>query len=207
LTAQEIRIPGDISSAAFFLVAAATVPDSDVLIRNVGCNSTRDGVVEILRRMGASIEILNERVEAGERVADLRARGGALRGVDVEPELAARTIDEYPVLSIAGAVADGVTTFSGVEELRYKESDRIAAMSEGLRQLGAKVDEREDGMTIYGVSRLHGGSVRSFADHRIAMAFAVAALSSAGAVEIDDARCADISFPTFFDLLEKMRLQ
>jgi len=207
LTAQEIRIPGDISSAAFFLVAAATVPDSDVLIRNVGCNSTRDGVVEILRRMGASIEILNERVEAGERVADLRARGGALRGVDVEPELAARTIDEYPVLSIAGAVADGVTTFSGVEELRYKESDRIAAMSEGLRQLGAKVDEREDGMTIYGVTRLHGGSVRSFADHRIAMAFAVAALSSAGAVEIDDARCADISFPTFFDLLEKMRLQ
>jgi 3-phosphoshikimate 1-carboxyvinyltransferase len=207
LTAQEVRIPGDISSAAFFLVAAVTVPDSDILIRNVGCNPTRDGIVEVLKRMGATIEILNARTEAGERVADIRARGGTLRGVDVEPELAARTIDEYPVLSIAAALADGVTTFSGVKELRYKESDRIAAMTEGLRHLGVKVEEREDGMTIYGGSRFHGASVRSFADHRVAMSLAVAALSSAGAVEIDDGRCADISFPSFFDLMDKMRLQ
>jgi 3-phosphoshikimate 1-carboxyvinyltransferase len=207
LTAQDVRIPGDISSAAFFLVAAAIVPDSEILIRDVGCNPTRDGIVEVLRRMGANIEILNERAEAGERVVDLRARGGALRGVEVEPELAARTIDEYPVLSIAAAVADGVTTFLGVKELRYKESDRIAAMTEGLRNLGVGVDEREDGMTVHGGSGLRGGSVRSFADHRVAMSFAVAALSSSGAVEIDDARCADISFPTFFDLMEKMRLQ
>jgi 3-phosphoshikimate 1-carboxyvinyltransferase len=207
LTAQDVRIPGDISSAAFFLVAAVIVPDSEILIRDVGCNPTRDGIVEVLRHMGANIEILNERAEAGERVVDLRARGGALRGVEVEPELAARTIDEYPVLSIAAAVADGVTTFLGVKELRYKESDRITAMTEGLRNLGVGVDEREDGMTVYGGSGLRGGPVRSFADHRVAMSFAVAALSSAGAVEIDDARCADISFPTFFDLLEKMRLQ
>jgi 3-phosphoshikimate 1-carboxyvinyltransferase len=207
LTAQEVRIPGDISSAAFFLVAAATVPGSDIVIRNVGCNPTRDGIIEVLRRMGAALEISNERAEAGERVADIRARGGALQGVELEPGLAARTIDEYPILSIAAALADGVTTFSGVKELRYKESDRITAMREGLERLGVKVDEREDGMTIYGGSRLRGGSVRSFADHRVAMSFAVAALSSARAIEIDDARCADISFPSFFDLMEKMRLQ
>jgi 3-phosphoshikimate 1-carboxyvinyltransferase len=206
LSAQDVRIPGDISSAAFFLVAAAMVPGSDVLIRNVGCNPTRDGIIEVLGRMGANIEILNERVEAGERVVDLRARGAALRGVAVEAELAARTIDEYPVLAVAGAAADGITSFLGVKELRYKESDRIAAMSEGLRNLGIRVDEREDGMTIYG-GALRGGNVRSFADHRVAMSFAVAALSSAGAVEIDDARCADISFPGFFDLLEDLRLQ
>ncbi len=207
LRAQEVRIPGDISSAAFFLIAASVVPGSDIVVRNVGCNPTRDGIVEVLRRMGAAIEIVNERAEAGERVADIRSRAGALRGVDVEPELAARTIDEYPVLAIAAAVADGVTTFSGVKELRYKESDRIAAMTEGLRNLGVKVDEREDGMTIYGGSRLRGGSVRSFADHRVAMSFAVAALCSDDAIEIDDARCADISFPTFFESMEKIRLQ
>jgi 3-phosphoshikimate 1-carboxyvinyltransferase len=207
LTARDVRIPGDISSAAFFLVAAATVPDSDIVVRHVGCNPTRDGIIEILQRMGAIIEISNERAEAGERVADIRARGAALRGVDVEPELAARTIDEYPVLAIAAAVASGVTTFFGIEELRYKESDRIAAMTEGLRRLGVKVDEREDGMTIYGGTRLRGAAVRSFADHRVAMSFAVAALSSAGVIEIDDAQCADISFPTFFDLMDKMRLQ
>jgi 3-phosphoshikimate 1-carboxyvinyltransferase len=207
LTAQDIRVPGDISSAAFFLVAAATVPQSDIVIRNVGCNPTRDGIIEILKRMGASIELMNQRSAAGERVVDIRARGVALRGVDVEPELAARTIDEYPVLSIAAALAEGITTFSGIEELRYKESDRIAAMTEGLRRLGVKVDERGDGMTIHGETRLHGGAVRSFADHRVAMSFAVAALSSDGAVEIDDARCAAISFPAFFDLMDEMRLQ
>jgi 3-phosphoshikimate 1-carboxyvinyltransferase len=157
--------------------------------------------------MGAAIEVMNARTEAGESVADIRVRGGALRGVAVEPELAARTIDEYPVLSVAAALARGVTTFSGVKELRYKESDRIAAMTEGLRRIGVKVEEREDGMTIYGSGHFRGAAVRSFADHRVAMAFAVAALSSDGVIEIDDARCAAISFPTFFDLMDKLRLQ
>jgi 3-phosphoshikimate 1-carboxyvinyltransferase len=207
LTGQEVRIPGDISSAAFFLVAAAMIPGSDVTIRNVGCNPTRDGIIEILRRMGASIEMFNQRAAAGERVADFTVIGGKLRGIDVGPELVARTIDEYPVLAIAGALADGVTSFSDVKELRYKESDRIAALAEGLRALGVKVDEREDGMTIHGGARLKGGAIRSFGDHRIAMSFAVAALVSATAVEIDDAGCADISFPTFFELLEKICLQ
>jgi len=205
LSAQEVRIPGDISSAAFFLVAAAMIPGSDLTIRNVGCNPTRDGVMIILRRMGAAIEYLNQRVEAGEPVADLRVRGGGLKGVDVGPELVARTIDEYPVLAVAAALADGVTTFSDVKELRYKESDRIAAMSAGLRALGVAVEAREDGMTIRG-GKLKGGAVESCGDHRIAMSFAIAALASAEGVAIDDAACVDISFPSFFDLLGKICL-
>jgi 3-phosphoshikimate 1-carboxyvinyltransferase len=206
LVAQEVRIPGDISSAAFFLVAAALVPGSELTIRNVGCNPTRDGVIEILRRMGAAIETFNERVAAGERVADFRVRGGKLHGVEIGPEWVARTIDEYPILAIAAAAAEGTTVFSDVKELRYKESDRIAAMTEGLRALGVQVDERDDGMTIHGKARFNGGAVRSFADHRVAMSFAVAGLLSAEGVAIDDARCADISFPTFFELLEKICL-
>jgi 3-phosphoshikimate 1-carboxyvinyltransferase len=205
LAAQEVRIPGDISSAAFFLVAAAMIPGSDLTIRNVGCNPTRDGVMIVLRRMGAAIECLNQRVEAGEQVADFRVRGGGLKGVDVGPELVARTIDEYPVLAVAAALADGVTVFSDVKELRYKESDRIAAVSGGLRALGVAVEERDDGMIIRG-GKLKGGAVESYGDHRIAMSFAIAALASAEGVAIDDAACVDISFPSFFDLLGKICL-
>jgi 3-phosphoshikimate 1-carboxyvinyltransferase len=207
LVGQEVRIPGDISSAAFFLVAAALVPGSELTIHNVGCNPTRDGVVEILRRMGAAIEKFNQRAAAGEPVADFRVRGSKLHGVDVGSELVARTIDEYPVLAIAAALAEGTTVFSDVKELRYKESDRIKAMTEGLRSLGVEVDEREDGMTIHGGrGGIKGGAVRSFADHRVAMSFAIAGLLSDGGVAIDDARCADISFPTFFALLEQICL-
>jgi len=206
LSGQDVRIPGDISSAAFFMVAAALIPGSEVTLRNVGCNPSRDGIVEILRRMGAAIEVFNERVAAGERVADFRVMGSDLRAVEVGPELVARTIDEYPILAVAAALAQGTTTFADVKELRFKESDRIAAMSEGLRALGVKVEARDDSMTIHGGARLQGGAVRSFADHRIAMSFAVAGLVSAAGVAIDDERCADISFPTFFDLLEKICL-
>jgi 3-phosphoshikimate 1-carboxyvinyltransferase len=206
LSGRDVRVPGDLSSAAFFLVGAAAIADSDVVIRGVGCNPTRDGVLDVLRLMGASIEVTDRRAEAGETVVDLRVRGGDLKGVDVGPEMVARTIDEYPILAVAAALADGTTTFSEVRELRYKESDRIAAMTEGLRRLGVKVDEREDGMKIYGRRNLQGARVRSFGDHRIAMALAIAGLSSAGGVEIDDVRCVDISFPTFFQLLEKLSL-
>jgi len=137
----------------------------------------------------------------------VRVRGGKLHGVDVGPEWVARTIDEYPILAIAGSLAEGTTVFSDVKELRYKESDRIAAMTEGLRNLGVQVDEREDGMTIHGAGRvLKGGMIRSFADHRVAMSFAIAGLLSEHGVSIDDPRCADISFPTFFELLEKICL-
>ncbi|HKY09363.1 MAG TPA: 3-phosphoshikimate 1-carboxyvinyltransferase [Candidatus Binatia bacterium] len=206
LTGQGVRIPGDISSAAFFLAAAAMIPGSELVVRNVGCNQTRDGVIEVLQRMGAAIELDRHRLEAGERVADIHVTGGTLKGVDVGPDLVARTIDEYPILAVAAAVAEGTTTFSGVKELRFKESDRIAAMTEGLRALGVSVEEREDGMTIHGGQGIRGGAVKSYADHRIAMSFAIAGLLSARGVEIDDPRCVDISFPSFFDLLAEICL-
>ena len=206
LAGQSVRIPGDISSAAFFLAAAAMIPGSDLVVRDVGCNPTRDGVLEVLQRMGASIELTDRRFEAGEPVADIHVTGGALRGVDVGAELVARTIDEYPILAVAAAVAEGVTTFSDVKELRYKESDRIAAMTEGLRALGVAVEEREDGMTIQGGRRFRSGAVRSHADHRVAMSLAIAALRSDDGVEIDDASCVEISFPAFFDLLAEICL-
>ena len=206
LHGKGVRIPGDISSAAFFLVAAALIPGSQVIVRRVGVNPTRDGVVEILRRMGAEIELLGASIETGEPVADLKVKGTRLRGVEIGSELAARTIDEYPILAIAAALADGVTVIHGAKELRFKESDRISAMSEGLRRLGVDVGEREDGMTIRGRETLQGNKVRSFGDHRIAMSLAVAGLCAEGGVEIDDADCVAISFPTFFGLLDEICL-
>ncbi|HXG53384.1 MAG TPA: 3-phosphoshikimate 1-carboxyvinyltransferase [candidate division Zixibacteria bacterium] len=207
LRGREVRVPGDISSAAFFLVAASIVPGSEIVIREVGINPTRAGVIEILERMGASIERLEPRVETGEAVADLRVRYRPLEGVDIGPEFSARTIDEYPVLAVAAAAARGTTAMRGVKELRYKESDRIAAMTEGLRRLGVEVEERDDGMVIQGRGRLRGAAVRSFGDHRVAMALAVAGLVCDGGAEIDDAGCVAISFPGFFELLDGLRSQ
>jgi 3-phosphoshikimate 1-carboxyvinyltransferase len=206
LLAREVRIPGDISSAAFFMVAAAIIPGSELLIRDVGVNPTRAGVLDILRRMGGAIELVNERIETGERVADLLVRGSRLNGVSIGPEMAARTIDEYPILAVAAALADGVTTITGVQELRYKESDRLAAMTEGLRRMGAGVEELEDGMIIDGGRPLRAAEVKSYADHRVAMSLAIAGLASDGGVQIDDAECVDISFPGFFELLGKICL-
>jgi 3-phosphoshikimate 1-carboxyvinyltransferase len=206
LTGRSVRVPGDISSAAFFLAASAMIPGSDLVVRDVGCNPTRDGVLEVLRRMGASIELNNQRLEAGERVADVHVTGGALKGVDVGAELVARTIDEYPILAVAAAVADGVTTFSDVKELRYKESDRIASMTEGLRALGVAVEEHQDGMTIRGGKGFEGGAIKTYGDHRVAMSFAIAGLLSEKGVEIDDPTCIDISCPPFFDLLAEICL-
>lgn len=206
LSCREVRIPGDLSSAAFFMVAAACISGSDLMIRGVGCNPTRSGVIDILRRMGASIELLHVREEGGEPVADIRIAGGnRLKGVEVGEDLVARTIDEYPALSVAAALAEGVTIFSGVGELRNKESDRIATMTRELRNLGVEVEEREEGMRIEGRKRLKGAKLKSYGDHRVAMSLAVAGLFSEGGVEIDDAACADISYPGYFDLLEQLR--
>lgn len=202
LHSREVRVPGDISSAAFFLVAAASIPGSDLLLRHVGCNPTRDGVVEILGKMGASIEVLNLGEESGESVADLRITGGKLKGVEIGHDMVARTIDEYPALAVAAALAEGVTTICGARELRHKESDRIATMTSELRKLGVEVEEREDGMRIEGRERLWGSTVKSYGDHRVAMALAVAGISTKGGVTIDDSACVDISFPGFFELLE-----
>lgn len=205
LSAREVRIPGDISSAAFFLVAAAMIPGSELLVRDIGVNPTRDGVIEILRRMGAQIKFLNWRIETGEPVADVKVCGSPLVGIEIGPEMAARTIDEYPILAVAGALAEGVTTISGVKELRYKESDRIATMTEGLRKLGVEVEEREDGMTIRGGKPLEAASVKTYGDHRVAMALAIAGLCADNGVQMDDTGCVDTSFPGFFDLLSRLR--
>lgn len=204
LSARDVQVPGDLSSAAFFLVAAASIPGSDLLVRGVGSNPTRSGVIDILKRMGAAIESVGARQEAEEPVADLRIIGTSLKGVAIGPEMVARTIDEYPVLAVAAALAEGVTTISGAKELRYKESDRISVMTKELRKLGVQVEEREDGMRIEGRRRLEGGQVSSYGDHRVAMALTVAGLSASGGVEIDDCACADISFPGFFDLLDSV---
>jgi 3-phosphoshikimate 1-carboxyvinyltransferase len=204
LSGREVRIPGDVSSAAFFLVAAATIPGSEIVIRDVGVNPTRAGVIEVLRRMGAKIELLDERIETGEAVTDIRVTGSSLQGVDIGPEMVARTIDEYPILTVAAALAKGVTRVSGARELRYKESDRIAAMTEGLGRLGVEVEQTEDGMTIHGGQPLEAAGVKTYGDHRVAMALAVAGLSTRGGIQMDDAACVDISFPTFFGLLNRV---
>ena len=198
-----IAVPADISSAAFFIVAAAICPGSDLLLREVGVNPTRTGVLEILREMGADIALENRREMFGEPVADIRARGGAeLRGVKVGGALIASAIDEFPILLIAAACARGRTEVSGARELRVKESDRIAAMASGLSALGVESEAREDGIVLQGADGNNGavfaeGVVDSLGDHRIAMSFAVAALRARGAVEILNADNVATSFPNF----------
>jgi 3-phosphoshikimate 1-carboxyvinyltransferase len=204
LSGREVRIPGDISSAAFFLVGAATIPGSEITVRDVGVNPTRDGVLEVLRAMGAKIQLLNQRIETGEPVADIKVSGSQLKGVEIGPEMVARTVDEYPILAVAGALASGVTTMSGVKELRYKESDRIATMTEGLRSLGVAVEEREDGMTIHGGRPLEAASVKTYGDHRVAMSLAIAGLSTGCGIQMDDVACVSTSFPGFFELLDRL---
>ena len=194
LAATEIEVPGDISSAAFLLAAAAGRPGSDLLVRGVGVNPTRTGVLAILGRMGADIELSNRRTAGCEPVADLRVRGAALRGVDVDPALVPPAIDEFPAIFAAAATARGVTRVSGAAELRVKESDRIAASAEALRALGVSARVAGDGMEIEG-GAISGGEVDSAGDHRIAMAFASAAVTAA--VRIRDCRNVATSFPGF----------
>lgn len=203
LTPQNIVIPGDPSSAAFPLVAALIVPGSDVLIQHVGINPTRTGLFEILRKMGADLTFENERDVGGEPVADIRARHSALKGIEIPPEIAPRMIDEFPILFIAAAMAEGKTITSGLEELRHKESDRLAVMAKGLKQLGVELVETADGLTIIGSGgeKLAGTEampwVMGALDHRIVMSFAVAGLASLRGVTIDDIRPLATSFPSF----------
>lgn len=199
LKATPITVPADISSAAFFLVGAAIAPGSDVLLTGVGINPTRVGIVEILRRMGADIELRNERVLGGEPVADLRVRGSQLRGIAIGEELVAAAIDEFPAIFIAAACADGETVVTGAEELRVKESDRIASMCDGLLALGVSAIAQPDGARIGG-GRLQGGTVDSRGDHRIAMSFAMAALRAEQPIRILDCANVNTSFPGFAEL-------
>ncbi|HHH42766.1 MAG TPA: 3-phosphoshikimate 1-carboxyvinyltransferase [Gammaproteobacteria bacterium] len=199
LTSTSIDVPADISSAAFFLVGASIAPDSDLVLEHVGINPTRTGVLEILRLMGADIEVINPREVGGEPVADLRVRSAPLRGIDIPVEQVPLAIDEFPVLFIAAACAEGRTVLTGAEELRVKESDRIQVMADGLQALGIQAEPAPDGMVIEG-GALTGGQVDSKGDHRIAMSFAMAALRASGEIRIDDCANVNTSFPGFVDL-------
>ncbi len=196
LRAVRLDVPADLSSAAFFLVAASIVPGSCVRLRRVGINPTRRGVIDILRTMGARIEQENEVMESGEPVADLVVHAQPLHGIAIPPELVPLAIDEFPALFVAAACAEGITTLRGAEELRVKESDRLAVMARGLQALGVAVEERPDGLTIRG-GRLSGGVIDSGGDHRVAMAFAVAGLRATAPVHVRDCRNVATSFPGF----------
>jgi len=197
LRATDIEVPADFSSAAFFLVGASIAPGSEVRLNNVGVNPTRTGLLHVLNEMGADIRMDQQRQVAGEPVADLVVRAADLKGVDIPPEVVPLAIDEFPVICIAAALAEGTTRIRGAGELRYKESDRIRAMAEGLARLGVRVKENEDGMTIEGRAHLAGVSVDSFTDHRIAMAFAVAGLRAEQPVTVRDVDNVATSFPVF----------
>jgi 3-phosphoshikimate 1-carboxyvinyltransferase len=199
LRATSVEVPGDISSAAFFLVGASIAPGSDLRIEGVGMNPTRVGVIQVLRALGAQIGVENERSAGGEPLADLRVRAAALHGIDIAPSLVPLTIDEFPALFVAAACADGETVLAGARELRVKESDRIAAMAEGLAVLGVDAEPRDDGMRIRG-GTLGGGRVKSRGDHRIAMALAMAGLRATQPVVIADCDNVATSFPGFADL-------
>lgn len=207
LKPQHIVVPGDPSSAAFPVVAALLVPGSDVIVENVGLNPTRAGLFEVLRQMGGQIDYLDSREVGGEPVADLHVRGSLLRGIEVSPDIVPSMVDEFPVLFVAAALAEGRTVTRGLEELRVKESDRITVMAEGLRAIGARVEETEDGLIIDGTGgeKLPGGAtVAAHLDHRIAMSFAVAGLMARDAVTIDDMAPVQTSFPIFTDLMRTL---
>ena len=204
LGAKDVRIPGDLSAAAFFLVAASIVPGSDVTVIGVGINPTRTGILDILHDMGAQIDVLNRREQAGEPVCDLRARASELHGITINAERVLKAIDEIPILSVAAASAKGDTTFTGAAELRVKESDRLATMACELGRMGVKVEERPDGLKIRGGLSLKGAVCQSYGDHRVAMSMAVAGLIAEGETQVHDSACVATSFPDFDKYLRRL---
>jgi 3-phosphoshikimate 1-carboxyvinyltransferase len=196
----DVMVPADLSSAAFVMLAAVLADDADIDIKNVGVNPTRTGVIDILQGMGADISLQNPQLLGQEPVADIRVRSSELRGGVVDPALVSLAIDEFPVLFVAAAAASGTTEFSGIGELRVKESDRIAAMSEGLRVLGIQVDESADGAVVHG-GRFGGGTVQSHGDHRIAMSLAIAGSVASAPVVVEDVAAVDTSFPGFCECM------
>jgi 3-phosphoshikimate 1-carboxyvinyltransferase len=197
-----VDVPGDISSAAFFLCAAAGLPGSEVTVRNMGTNPTRTGLLDVLRAMGADLTVASEREVAGEPRADVTVRGGALQATEIRGEIIPRLIDELPVLMVLATQAEGRTVIRDARELRVKESDRLAAMGETLQAAGARLELFEDGCAIEGPTRLGPVKVRTRLDHRIAMSMAVAQLFAGAPVELDDVACVATSFPSFFALLD-----
>jgi 3-phosphoshikimate 1-carboxyvinyltransferase len=204
LEGKTAHIPGDISSAAFFLAAALLVPDSNLVIQNVGLNPTRTAILDVLASMGGDIRVLNVEMLHGELIGDVRVGSSRLEGGEIPPGLIPRLIDELPVLAVVGTQTEKGLSFLGARELRVKESDRLASIAENLRRMGAEVEELSDGLRVAGRRALHGAEIDSHSDHRIAMAFAVGGLVAQGTTLIRGSDCVDVSFPGFFDELARV---
>jgi len=203
-SARNVDVPGDISAAAFFMVGASIVSDSDVVIKDVGINPTRTGIIDILMKMGASIEILNQRKMGAEPAGDIRIKSALLKGVEIKGDIIPRCVDELPVICIAAAVAEGETVIKDASELRVKESDRIAVMAECLSRVGVEVETYPDGIRIKGGRGFKGTVCNSHGDHRIAMSMAIAGLITEGEMTIEDTECINTSFPEFEETLRKL---
>ena len=205
LTGQKVCVPGDISSAAYFIAAACIVPNSELLIQNVGINPTRDGIIRVAKEMGADITFLNAVTDRGEPTADLLVRSSTLHGITIGGEIIPTLIDELPIIAIMAAFADGTTIIKDAAELKVKESDRIAVMTDNLSRMGCDITATDDGMIIKGGKPLHGAVIDSYLDHRIAMSFAIASLASEGTMTIQGEECVNISYPTFYEDLNRLK--
>lgn len=206
LFSQDIYVPGDISSAAFIIVSALITKGSEVIIKNVGLNETRTGIIDVVKNMNGNIEIINERLVGGELVGDLLVRYTKdLCATTIDKDIIPRLIDEIPVIAVLATQAEGITIIKDAQELKVKESNRIKSMVENLMILGADIEELEDGMIIKGKSKLNGGKIKTFKDHRIAMAFSTLNLISDEKIKLDDEDCINVSFPGYFDLIKSLR--
>lgn len=205
LFAQKIKVPGDISSAAYFIAAGLLVPDSELLIKNVGINPTRAGILEVCKAMGADITYLNENADSGEPTADLLVKTSSLHGTTVEGAIIPTLIDEIPMIAVMAAFAEGTTIIKDAAELKVKETDRIKTTCEGLLAMGVDVMPTEDGMIINGGKTVHGGEIDSYLDHRIAMAFAIAGLAADGITTVKNSHCVDVSYPEFFETINTLK--
>ena len=203
LYGQKITVPGDISSAAYFIAAGLIVPDSEILIKNVGINPTRAGILKVCEDMGGDITLLNEHPEGGEKMADILVRTSRLHGTTIKGDIIPTLIDEIPVIAVMAAVADGTTVIKDAAELKVKETDRIETICDNLKAMGCNVTPTDDGMIIVG-GTLKGAMIHTLLDHRIAMAFSIAALVAEGNTKILDSRCVDVSYPTFYDTFEEL---
>lgn len=204
LYGQKISVPGDISSAAYFIAAGLIVPESEILIKDIGINPTRSGILKVCREMGGHITLLNERTQAGEPVADILVRTSQLHGTTIQGGIIPTLIDEIPIIAVMAAMADGTTIIRDAAELKVKESDRIETVTDNLKSMGCDVIPTDDGMVIHGKRPLHGANIHTLLDHRIAMAFSIAALVAEGTTRILDSRCVDVSFPGFYDTFESL---
>lgn len=203
LHGQKLTVPGDISSAAYFIAAGLIVPDSEIRITNVGINPTRAGILKVCEDMGARIELSDERTESGEKIADITVRTSRLHGTVIEGDIIPALIDEIPVIAVMAAVAEGTTVIRDAAELKVKETDRIETVTDNLKAMGCDVTPTEDGMIING-GKLKGASIHTLLDHRIAMAFSIAALAAEGRTRILDSKCVDVSYPAFYDTFEEL---